>query len=175
MPRHAGPKVIERPLEMAVEEPPPRNLVGVSGFVLSLVSLFTVGLLSPLSLIVSLVGLSWRPRTFAGLGTVISLMGCGLLAAVVVMAVHSYQRYQVEILEQLEDRPVMLPEDPKLEDIDPLIDQLESLTPEERDKLRGDLKQGFITLDELLQEANGTPVRPTPPTAKEPPATTGAP
>ena len=144
-------------------EEPPRNLVGASGFVLALVSLFTVGALSPVALVVSLVGLSWRPRTFAGLGTVISLMGCGLLAGSVVVVTQAMQQAQSRVLDPQRNQ-VLAPalKDPKIEDIDPLIDQLESFTPEERERLRSQLKEGFTTLDELLQEAHGVPTRQSP-------------
>ncbi|MEQ8788075.1 MAG: hypothetical protein RIC55_17335 [Pirellulaceae bacterium] len=60
------------------------NLLGVWGFVLSLLALFlTCGILSPLALLVSLLGLLRRPRGFAMGGTVISGLATLGLALVV--------------------------------------------------------------------------------------------
>jgi hypothetical protein len=54
----------------------PVNGMGLAGFICSLVAIITCGLLSPVSLIISLLGLSQRPRGLAAAGTVISLLGC---------------------------------------------------------------------------------------------------
>lgn len=50
------------------------NGFGVGGFVLSIVSIFTGGLLAPIALIVSLIGLRKSPRGFATAGTIVSSM-----------------------------------------------------------------------------------------------------
>lgn len=67
------------------------NGLGLAGFITSLVGLaFTVGLLCPIGLILSLIGLTRRPRGFAVAGVVIggigSCGGCLMLVAVVAIA-----------------------------------------------------------------------------------------
>lgn len=54
--------------------PPPSNTVGLVGFILSLVGIVVCGL-HLISLPVSLIGLTKRPRGLAAAGTVISLIG----------------------------------------------------------------------------------------------------
>lgn len=57
---------------------PPRkkmNGLGVAGFILSIFSLLTCGLLSPIALMVNLVALFRAPRRFAFAGMLISLLG----------------------------------------------------------------------------------------------------
>lgn len=70
----------------AVEQlPTESNLLGIWGFILSLLALFlTCGVLSPLALLVSLFGLLRRPRGFAVAGTVISGLATLLLVVVAV-------------------------------------------------------------------------------------------
>jgi hypothetical protein len=58
----------------------PVNGWGIAGFVTSIIGLLTCGLLNIISLPVSLVGLCFKPRGFAIAGTVISCLGCALLA-----------------------------------------------------------------------------------------------
>jgi hypothetical protein len=61
--------------------------VGRTGRFLSEVGLLTFGILSPLALVVSLVGLAYEPREPARQGILLSLLGMGLLigASLVVM------------------------------------------------------------------------------------------
>ena len=66
----------------APELPPPSsNGLGLAGFIVSLLGVFCV-CLSPIGLVLSLVGLSRRPRGFAIAGTVLGAiglaLGCGL-------------------------------------------------------------------------------------------------
>lgn len=63
------------------------NSVGRAGRFLSEVGLLTFGILSPLALIVSLVGMAYEPREPARQGILLSLLGLGLLigASLVVM------------------------------------------------------------------------------------------
>ncbi len=69
--------------EVAVE---PRgatsNLMGLIGFILSLVAFITCGILSPIALIVSVIGLFKPPRGFAVAGTILSLIGSVFLLLV---------------------------------------------------------------------------------------------
>ncbi len=52
----------------------PTNGMGLAGFIVSLVGLFTGGCLSPIGLVLSIVGLLKEPRGFAVAGLVISLL-----------------------------------------------------------------------------------------------------
>ena len=62
------------------------NLVGMIGFVLSIVSLlFFFGVASPISLCVSLFGLKKEPRGFAIAGTIISALGTALLCCLIIV------------------------------------------------------------------------------------------
>jgi hypothetical protein len=67
-------------------EAPPRpsgNGMGVAGFVISLVGLVPCGLLCPLGLIFSLVGLGRQPKGLAIAGTVIGALGSLMLVGMV--------------------------------------------------------------------------------------------
>jgi hypothetical protein len=79
----------------AVEQlPTESNLLGIWGFILSLLALFlTCGVLSPLALLVSLFGLLWRPRGFAVAGTVVS----GLATLVLAVAVGTWWSAAAEV------------------------------------------------------------------------------
>src|SRR5688500_14520883 len=60
----------------------PRTTLGVVGFVFSLLGVLTYGLLAPVGLLLSLLGLFRRLRGFATAGTVISLLATLWLGAV---------------------------------------------------------------------------------------------
>jgi hypothetical protein len=62
--------------------PPPvaNNGLGIAGFILAIVGLFTCGMLNVISLPISLIALAWKPRGFAIAGTVVSAGGLAFLA-----------------------------------------------------------------------------------------------
>jgi hypothetical protein len=63
--------------------PPPRtNGLGVAGFIVSLLGIFSVGLLSPIALFLSFIALFRRPRGFAFAGFILGLIGTLFIAAV---------------------------------------------------------------------------------------------
>ncbi len=63
--------------EFDPEPPPPDgNPMGLAGFILSLVGLALCGLISPIALIFSILGLRKEPKGLAVAGTVISAVGC---------------------------------------------------------------------------------------------------
>jgi hypothetical protein len=70
----------------AAARAPGTNAMGVAGFVCSLVGLiFTLGILCPVGLILSLIGLGRKPRGFAVAGVVLGLIGtCGGLLLLLV-------------------------------------------------------------------------------------------
>jgi len=68
----------------------PTNSIGTAGFVVSLVGVLTCGLLSPIGLILSLVGLRKEPKGLAIAGTIIGGVGIvvvGVLAGLVVILI----------------------------------------------------------------------------------------
>lgn len=67
----------------APAHPPNSNVLGLVGFILSLIGLLlTCGLLSPLGLLISLAGLLKPPRGMAITGTILGLIGTGFLATI---------------------------------------------------------------------------------------------
>ena len=78
----------ETAFESRIPPPSSSNGMGIAGFVVSLVGILTCGVLCPLGLIFSLVGLGRQPRGLAIAGTVIgglgSLMLVGFLAVFVI-------------------------------------------------------------------------------------------
>ncbi len=94
----------------------PSNGLGTAGFVTSLVAIVTCGLLSPIALILSLVGLFKKPKGFAIAGTVISgiqviailIIGVGPMVALVGIGVaaekaqkEEFQNNRSELVETL--------------------------------------------------------------------------
>jgi hypothetical protein len=63
-------------------EPAPTNRIGLAGFVVSLLGILTLGILSPIAFVVSLVGLRKSPRGFAIAGSVLGLLGTVLLVGI---------------------------------------------------------------------------------------------
>ena len=61
---------------------PPANNLGLAGFITSILGLVSCGVLSPVGLLLSLIGLTKRPRGFAIAGTVIGVIGTVFLALV---------------------------------------------------------------------------------------------
>jgi hypothetical protein len=68
---------------------PQGNTLGIAGFICSLLGLLTGGhLLSPIGLILSIVGLAYRPRGWAIAGLILGLLGtCGWLIVAIVVIV----------------------------------------------------------------------------------------
>jgi hypothetical protein len=67
--------MMDRSLDNPMPLTPPHNRLGVAGFALSVLGLLTLGVLSPLGLLVSALALSRRPRGFAVAGTIIGAAG----------------------------------------------------------------------------------------------------
>src|SRR5438105_4112972 len=71
---------------MTIPMPPskPRtNGLGIAGFIISLLAIPTLGLLSPVALLLSLIALLRRPRGFAFAGFIIGLLGTAFIAAII--------------------------------------------------------------------------------------------
>ncbi len=82
-----------------LDEPRRRfNMCGIFGCLISILAIPTLGLLSPLGLLVSLIGMTARPRGAATVGMVLGGMGtaflvvCGLIG----MATHDALEYEHE-------------------------------------------------------------------------------
>ena len=63
------------PVTQFVVNPQPTNNLGLAGFITSLLGVVSCGLLSPVGLLLSLIGLSKQPRGFAVAGTILGLLG----------------------------------------------------------------------------------------------------
>jgi hypothetical protein len=80
------------------QAPPPqeKNNTAMVGFIMSIVSLFTCGLLSPISLGISIAGMRREPRTFAIIGLAISILSMVMVlpaaGIMVAIAVPSFMR-----------------------------------------------------------------------------------
>lgn len=87
-----------QPIYIGFDHPPvPRrrwNWWGFFGFGLSLFSFLTAGFLSPLALLLNLVGMRREPRGLARAGMVLSLLGMALAGGLIAMGVSSHQRIQ---------------------------------------------------------------------------------
>jgi hypothetical protein len=73
---------VASPSSSSFRSPEPVNGLGIAGFVLSILGVLTCGMLTVLSLPLSLIALAKRPRGFAIAGTVISLVGVALFASI---------------------------------------------------------------------------------------------
>ncbi|MGH7131311.1 MAG: hypothetical protein ACREJO_05135 [Phycisphaerales bacterium] len=78
-----------RPVNVVIQQPPRSNGFGITGFILSLVALLggvCFGtLLSPLSLLLSIIGLRREPRGLAIAGTILSIIGIIWLAVWIII------------------------------------------------------------------------------------------
>ena len=115
--RHRQP-----PIYIGFDEPPqfqrkPRNWWGFNGLLLSIAGLFTCGFLSPVAFVVSAVGLRRNPRKAAVTGTVLSLVGMGMVAAMIIGGIteemrkderRRQARYQRSIAKQVEQTQSLL-------------------------------------------------------------------
>ena len=63
------------PVTHVTVQHPASNNLGLAGFITSLLGLISCGVLAPIGLILSLIGLTKRPRGFAIAGTVIGVIG----------------------------------------------------------------------------------------------------
>lgn len=77
---------------------PPRNLLGVWGFVFSILGLLSFGVLSPIGLLLSFLGLFKRPRAFAGVGMMLSLLGTLFLGMISIAPVVHHQQRQAHVM-----------------------------------------------------------------------------
>lgn len=75
---------------------PPTNGMGTAGFVFGILGLFTFGLLAPIGLLFSFLGLFKRPRGFASMGFLMSLLGVTFLSGLFVVPIMSDRHQRAE-------------------------------------------------------------------------------
>jgi len=66
---------------------PQQNSVGLVGFVLSIVGIFTCGILCPIAMLISFFGLFKQPKGFAIAGTIIGFLGSVAFVAIVAITI----------------------------------------------------------------------------------------
>ncbi len=97
--RNPGQQQLPGPIYIGFDIHPPRprrkfNWWGFNGMWMSLASLFSAGILSPISLVVSLIGLRRPGKRMAMVGTLVSLLGTGIASLIAMGAYHSHQDHQ---------------------------------------------------------------------------------
>ena len=99
--KHYGTVYIDQP-----PTPPKRrfNWWGFNGMCLSFISLLTLGFLSPLALMFSLIGLRRPGKGMAAVGTMVSLVGVALISAIGLTAVSAHQQQAARIANQKQAR-----------------------------------------------------------------------
>ena len=99
--KHYGTIYINEP-----PKPPKRyfNWWGFNGMCLSFVSLLTLGLLSPLALLLSLIGLRRRGKGMATVGMMVSLLGIALISIIEIAAYNTHQAQVTSVTKQKEAR-----------------------------------------------------------------------
>lgn len=73
---------MSQPIAYTSQPPRRSNGLGIAGFIVSLVGIFTAGVLCPIGLLLSFIALFRAPRGFAVAGFIIGLIGTAALAAV---------------------------------------------------------------------------------------------
>jgi hypothetical protein len=70
---HAQPVA---PAQIYTVGPRESNGIGIAGFIFALLGIVTIGLLSPIAVVLSLIGLGRAPRGWAAFGLILGLLGC---------------------------------------------------------------------------------------------------
>jgi len=79
----------QEPIYIGFDKPRRINGLGIAGFVISLLGVLTFGLLSPVGLFFSLLGMLRSPRGFAATGTLLGLLGTGFWALLIYAVLHA--------------------------------------------------------------------------------------
>lgn len=86
---------VSAPDKPLVEQAAPFNTLGLVGLVLSAMGLFTCGILSPLGLLFSTLGMGREPRVMAIIGLVLGILGSsGLVVGALVFSTSLFIHYQ---------------------------------------------------------------------------------
>lgn len=127
------------PIYIGFDVPAPRprrkfNWWGFHGLWLSLASFLTAGMLSPIPLLISLVGLRKGPgRKMAAAGTIFSILGTGLFLAIVFTSI-SHNQHRRHIVQLHHRRQVVVKQNGATES---LIDVASKELAEHRDANKG--------------------------------------
>jgi hypothetical protein len=65
----------QQPQQISAAQPAAKNSIGTAGFIVSLVSYITCGMLSPIGVVLSFIGLFKKPRGLAIAGLILGLIG----------------------------------------------------------------------------------------------------
>jgi len=99
--QHLGTIYIDEPLAPAKRR---FNWWGFNGMCLSFLSLLTLGFLSPLALLLSLIGLRRPGKGMATVGTMVSLAGIALIATIVITTASAHHHRTARIERQKQTR-----------------------------------------------------------------------
>ena len=98
-----------QPIYIGFDVPPtrvrtPRNWFGFFGFGLSIFAILTAGVLSPIALLFSLIGMRRQPRRLATAGTVLGTIGTLMLAGVISAGVFSHSKHQRHVTRERQSK-----------------------------------------------------------------------
>ena len=79
----------QEPIYIGFDKPRRINGLGIVGFVFSILGVLTFGILSPVGLFFSLLGLVRSPRGFAATGALLGLLGTSFWALLIYAVVHA--------------------------------------------------------------------------------------
>ena len=105
--------------------PPPRNGWGTASFVFGLIGLLTFGLLSPIAVLLGMIGIWKRPRSYALTGLFLGLLGMSFITALIAVPAIAHQRHRearrhaaqsAETMQQLEQVLAEVEEEARLAD-----------------------------------------------------------
>lgn len=84
-----------------IDNPPPRNYLGTTGLVFSILGLVTCGALSPIGLLLSVIGLTGKRRGGAIAGVLLSLLGLAIPGAFLFSAIREERdRHREHVVQQ---------------------------------------------------------------------------
>lgn len=79
-----------------IDNPPPANYLGTTGLVFSILGLVTCGVLSPIGLLLSLIGLTGKRRGGAIAGVVLALLGLAIPGAMLFSEIKEHRDHERE-------------------------------------------------------------------------------
>jgi hypothetical protein len=76
------------------------NGFGLAGFIMSILSIFSMGFTAPIALLLSVIGLRKSPRGFATAGTIISLLALLPIGLITIGGIYAHRTHQVHRIER---------------------------------------------------------------------------
>lgn len=77
-----------------IDNPPPANYLGTTGLVFSILGLVTCGVLSPIGLLLSLIGLTGKRRGGAIAGVILALIGLAIPGALLFSEIKEHREHE---------------------------------------------------------------------------------